>query len=365
MIDTQKAIGNFYGQDPYFKMPDYMTQQRELPNGGGSYSVAGAASSNPNNQQFLDSLKSGYSESGERLFTPVPTQGSGNTAGNQQVSQGSSQPEVDLYSKYRDPKTGEIMSPDQYALYLGSRVPAQTGNGDIPQYAGDAMTNPNASVKSLTDTSYNLNNARNDIATGTTDPYKVGNQSGIAYSPSELKAIENAYAGVYDPALNDVFSRLKTKEEEAKKESNRADAIFATDEAIRKWKATTGLNSGEDGSVLSTKDRFSTTQLNQGSIKAGMSLAQFTELDPEVANYFVNPPKGYDSKTGDTFLISDSIADAIKEIEDGVKTKEEVAEEIMAGEHITDEVKVYLINKLPATQEEKDGFIKKILKLIW
>jgi len=72
-----------------------------------------------------------------------------------------------------------------------------------------------------------MNNTRNDIATGTTDPYKVGNQSGIAYSPQELKAIENAYAGIYDPAINDVFSRLKEREDEEKarqaQESKKSD----------------------------------------------------------------------------------------------------------------------------------------------
>lgn len=90
----------------------------------------------------------------------------------------------------------------------------KTGKADVPVYAGNAMENPNQSVEQMNKQAYGMNNARNDIATGTTDPYKTGSKSGIAYSPAELKAIEKAYAGIYDPALTDVFSKLDAKKKE-------------------------------------------------------------------------------------------------------------------------------------------------------
>jgi hypothetical protein len=112
-------------------------------------------------------------------------------------------------SKYIDPKTGTYFkTAEEYGNYVATKIPVAS---DVPKYAGDAMTNPDQSATALQGTARNLNNARNDIAVGATDPYKAGNESGIAYSPQELSAIEKAYAGIYDPALNDVFARLKTK----------------------------------------------------------------------------------------------------------------------------------------------------------
>ena len=159
----------------------------------------------------------------------------------------SEEPE-DIYAKYRDPKTGEVMSPEEYALYLGNKVPKQ-----IPGYAGDAVTNPNQSASELTSSATRLNNSRNDIATGTTDPYKVGNKSGIAYSPEQLKAIESAYAGIYDPALEDVFTRLREKKTEddriEARAASREATTFSTDEAIRRYNATTGANKGTSNTI--------------------------------------------------------------------------------------------------------------------
>ncbi len=114
------------------------------------------------------------------------------------------------YSKYTDPATGQVLSPQQYADMLAKKV---TG-GSIPAYAGDALTQGPQSTAQLTSTATDLNNQRNDIATGTADPYKAASASGIAYSPSELAAIEKAYAGIYDPALKDVFAKLDKKQKE-------------------------------------------------------------------------------------------------------------------------------------------------------
>lgn len=120
----------------------------------------------------------------------------------------------DLYAKYRDPKTGKIMSPEEYAVYIGNKIPTTKVSGDVGQYAGDVLTGGLQSASELERRAREMNNARNDIATGATDPYKAASKSGVAYSPTELAAIEKAYAGVYDPALQDVFSKLSAKQKE-------------------------------------------------------------------------------------------------------------------------------------------------------
>lgn len=122
----------------------------------------------------------------------------------------SSTPSALDYSKYTDPATGQIMNPQQYADFMAKRV---TG-GSIPNYAGNALTQGPQTTPQLQSTAMDLNNQRNDIATGTTDPYGAASKSGIAYSPTEMQAIEKAYAGIYDPALKDVFSKLDVKQKQ-------------------------------------------------------------------------------------------------------------------------------------------------------
>lgn len=120
------------------------------------------------------------------------------------------------YSKYTNPATGKPYTPEEYAQVVAKRV----SGGDVASYAGDALANPNMSTAELTRRGTTLNNERNDIAVGEKDPYGVASESGIQYTPSELSAIEKAYAGVYDPALKDVFTKLdlqKKKDDEAQK----------------------------------------------------------------------------------------------------------------------------------------------------
>ncbi len=114
------------------------------------------------------------------------------------------------YSKYTDPVTGKVLSPAEYANMLAQRATA----GAIPAYAGDSATQGPQTTEQLTQTARDLNNNRNDIATGETDPYKSASKSGIAYNPTEMAAIEKAYAGIYDPALKDVFAKLESKQKE-------------------------------------------------------------------------------------------------------------------------------------------------------
>jgi hypothetical protein len=66
---------------------------------------------------------------------------------------------IDLYAKYRDPKTGEIMSPKEYADYIANKLKKQQKSNED------------------------------------NDPYKVLSESGNAYSPEQLNAIDCAYYG--------------------------------------------------------------------------------------------------------------------------------------------------------------------------
>lgn len=114
------------------------------------------------------------------------------------------------YSRYTDPATGRVLSPQEYANMLATRIQG----GSIPNYAGNAITQGPQTTAQLTSTATDLNNERNDMAVGATDPYKVASKSGVAYSPTDLAAIEKAYAGIYDPAIKDVFAKLETKQKE-------------------------------------------------------------------------------------------------------------------------------------------------------
>ncbi len=167
--------------------PNFSQVTRTLPNGTGTYQ-------SPVTTQ----------QTAPTALPTVPVVQTKNTP----VVQTSVTPQGLDYSKYTDPATGKVMSPTEYADFLAKRV---TG-GSVPTYAGNAIVQGPQSTAQLTSTATDLNNQKNDIATGTTDPYKVASASGIAYSPNELTAIEKAYAGIYDPALKDVFSKLDVKQ---------------------------------------------------------------------------------------------------------------------------------------------------------
>jgi hypothetical protein len=259
-----------------------------------------------------------------------------------------------LYDKYKDPKTGEIMTPEEYAIYLGNKVPK--GTGEISNYAGDAMANPNESINDLTNRARNLNNSRNDIATGATDPYKVGNQSGIAYSPTELQAIEKAYAGIYDPALNDVFSRMSDIQKAEAKRLDREDKVFATNEAIRQWRSTTGTN--EDGSGAKEKSLFTQSQLNDGAGNSGLSIESFVSLDDDIKNFYINPPMGLNDEEKKVPMYQN-----FETYFDKVITGEITADEVngwITESTLPASVKHYFIEQIPAAPEKKQGWFSKV-----
>ena len=308
-------------------------RNQTLPNGGGSYNPAGGAKITK-----------------PPVFTGIPAV----------APQPAPQPETvaDWQDKYRDPKTGKVMTPKEYAIYLGNKIPK--GSGDVGQYAGDAMSNPNQTAGELNTTANNLNNARNDIATGTTDPYKVGAQSGIAYSPEELSAIEKAYAGVYDPALNDVFNRLKEKQTadaaEAKAKADREAQIFQTNENIRQWQATTGTRGGNTGS---TKDLFTQTQLNTAARNAGIGVTAVQDMDPDLVNFFLAPPK-VKTSDGTVMSIDKMFANDMKSVTDGTMTADEVSQEILNADNLSEAVKTYFVDQIPNEPAKKESWLSSI-----
>ena len=157
---------------------------RTLPNGGGSYEAPVVNQTTP----------------------PIVTPNIPPSVQQPPAQQSSS---VD-YSKYTNPTTGQVMSPQEYANFMAQRATA----GSVPNYAGDSLIKGPQTTEQLMGTATDLNNQRNDIAVGQTDPYNAASKSGIAYSPTEMAAIEKAYAGIYDPVLKDVFAKLDKKAKE-------------------------------------------------------------------------------------------------------------------------------------------------------
>lgn len=216
--------------------PGFNQKIMTLPNNGGSYSSPvpnmSLNSSAPKNDfgsvNYVDpkiGIRSLYGDNGKSDFaypqrseTTPPAGGSGVSIFKEE--KGANAPIEETvkldYTKYLNPKTGKPYSPKEYADLMASRATS----GMIPNYAGDTITK-NMGVDELAKRGRELNNARNDIATGEKDPYKIASRSGLQYSPVELSAIEKAYSGIFDPALNDVFVKLERaqKIEDSERES--------------------------------------------------------------------------------------------------------------------------------------------------
>lgn len=129
---------------------------------------------------------------------------------------------------------GTIKSPEQVANDIATTLKGSSGVGDAGNLALQQFGAQNETAEQLRTDARRIGNTRNDIAVGETDPYKVASQSGIAYTPAELKAIESAYAGVYDPALDSALSKVESKQQ--------SDAAAATAAA----KGDEGFTLGKD-----------------------------------------------------------------------------------------------------------------------
>lgn len=321
------------------------TDTETLPNGGGTYNPSEGGKITPTTPAPVTpvttppSVFNGGATTTPPVTTPAPA--------------APVTPEPSFYDKYRDPKTGDIMSPEEYAIYLGNKIPK--GSGDVTNYAGDALAKPNETEAQLKARATNLNNARNDLVTGTTDPYKVGTKSGIAYSPQELKAIENAYAGIYDPVLNDVFSRLDEKQKEEAKRVKREDKIFATNESIRQWQATTGTR---PVGGTKTKSTFTQSQLNNGASNAGLSLSTFDSLDDDIKNFYINTPKALNDEDKKV-PIYENFEEDFDRVLAGDLSADQLSEDIM-GSTLPESVKHYFIEQIPAEPEKKKGWLSNV-----
>lgn len=117
--------------------------------------------------------------------------------------------------------------------------------GDVGVYSKTDFSNPNPTIDQSTATATELNNARNDIATGANDPYQWASKSGIPYTPAELKAIESASAGIFDPAIHSALARLD-RSQKAQDEKNKLA------EMAQKFKYDLALKQAPSGDTAPT-----------------------------------------------------------------------------------------------------------------
>lgn len=126
--------------------------------------------------------------------------------------------QADVPPNWKNPD-GSIKPAEQIAQEIAAALKTSASGPDVGRLAGNQFGGAEKTAEQLMTEAALINNARNDIAVGENDPYKIASESGIAYTPEQLRAIESSYAGIYDPALTGAFSKLETKqtEDEAKR----------------------------------------------------------------------------------------------------------------------------------------------------
>lgn len=252
--DLFKNIQSGFSTTPVTNAPVPMRTQT-LPNGGGSYST-------PSGQ--IPSLNATYRGGAGPMSmvppatttkTPVTPPGKSSSPVSGPVTKSSTPSNIP--PQWINPNGG-LYSPEEVAANLAATVPGATrgANGDIPKYAGDTLTQGPQTVEQLQQSAAGLNNARNDIATGEKDPYKVGSESGVAYTPAELAAIEKAYAGIYDPAINSALSKLDVKQKE---DASALESKNKLAEMAQQHKYDLELKRTPSGDSKSTVGAFSAT----------------------------------------------------------------------------------------------------------
>lgn len=157
---------------------------------------------------------------------------------------------------------GSFKTPQQVAAEAAAALKAaHAGTGDVGTLAGEQFASGNQGTTADAEAqARQINNTKNDIAVGETDPYKVASQSGIQYTPAELDAIESAYAGIYKPALDTALAKVTDKQASDKAAADQATQlaqIKAQGDETRKTQAaapyTLGANDvryGADGQPL-------------------------------------------------------------------------------------------------------------------
>ena len=249
--------------------------------------------------------------------------------------------------EYINPTTGKKYTAQEIVDNMKKKliISKPENIGDVPQYTADQFRQGEQSGEDLVRTATNLNNAANDIATGTTDPYDITKGGTIVYSPQEKEAIRKAYAGVYDPAITTALYKLDQKQKQdaaAEEEATwKERQKFSTEENIRQYNATTGAGGG------SGIHQFTQSQLNEGATNAGLTRVEFDALNNDLKNYLIN---------------NNAYKSALKEVLDGEITAAELAQEIIDST-APDYVKEFFIKKLPLTQTEKDSWLKKAYEM--
>jgi len=320
--DFFKTIGNAFTVPPIppgkSVGPGFSSRTQNLPNGGGSYNSpvptqGGAPYGTPDYVSPDSPIYSRFGENADKTAdlaapgaatppapTTPPASGGGRVfSGGAPAGGGSPAPVAPQplnYSKYINPKTGQPYSPKEYADLIAS----QAGAGSVPTYAGNAIDNPNMNAEELAKRGRGLNNERNDIAVGETDPYGVASKSGIQYTPAELSAIEKAYAGVYDPAINDVFAKLdlkqkadaeeaQTKRDISKSDRDLANALTLEDAKFRHDAALKSIGNAVGNGNYELTPKQQTTLLNitnkysnDATINQGLSAIQIKNLTKSI-----------------------------------------------------------------------------------
>lgn len=163
-----------------------------------------------------------------------------------------------------DPRTNQQWSPEEAAKYHLE----QASMGDTNRYAGGQFGGQDQTATQMYETAAQLNNARNDISTGMTDPYKRSTESGIPYTFEEMRAIQKAYAGEYDPAINSALAKLDLKQKEDtearafEREKEKMALQFDYDRRLK------GIGSGDGAvgdSALSSQAGYSSLTAKQKS----------------------------------------------------------------------------------------------------
>lgn len=169
-----------------------------------------------------------------------------------------------------NPATGRRYTPEERAKMMNPPTP-QT-SGELGAYSYNSIVNPNPSVEDLTNQSRTLVNSRNDLATGTVDPYKIGAQSGIPYTAEELNAIEKAAAGMYDPAINSVLTKLEMKQKE---DALRSDQDFEMKKLAKQHEYALSEKSAGGGSVGTSPTSYKEWMLAGGLEGTGKTYADY------------------------------------------------------------------------------------------
>jgi len=163
---------------------------------------------------------------------------------------------------------GSMKTPEQIATEVAETLKTSSATGDVGRMAGAEFGGANKTEEQLRAEAALVNNARNDIASGETDPFGIAGESGIAYTPAELQAIESAYAGVYDPAIVTAQAKLEAKQtenafsREVTAEATQAERDFQNDLTML------GKKHGYDLEKMSADQEF---QKSLASYKASLS----------------------------------------------------------------------------------------------